>query len=73
MLYSRVIAYLMLTLSYTVLLFGAWSLEGSDTLKIIVFSSIVAVMTICGIAIWTIPVIDAYTRERIDELLEVEE
>lgn len=63
----------MLTLSNTVLLFGSWELEGDDTLRIIVFASVIAIMTISGIGIWAIPVIDAYAKGMTEELPEEEE
>lgn len=73
LLYSRIIAYILLTLANTVILYGAWTLDKGDGIRIFVFAFIVSVMMLSSFAIWTIPLIEAYINERIEELLMEED
>lgn len=73
LLYSRIIAYILLTLSNAVILYGAWTLDRGDIIRVFVFAFIVSVMTLSSFAIWTIPLIETYINERIEELLEGDE
>lgn len=70
---SRLLAYAMLTLAYTLILCASRMMDTGDMLRVVVFSTVVAVITISGIAMWTIPIIDINTKERIEKLMEDEE
>lgn len=70
---SRFIAFLMLMIAYSMLIMGIGTLDSENIPRIMVFSSIIAIITISGIALWTFPTIEFCIKHRMERLLEVED